>query len=207
LGKIPTATNSASISAKTGRNEGPTLPDLLIGELDVIFVGINPSIYSAERGAYFARPGNRFWPCVSRSILSARARRALAVAQLGPEHDRALLRYGIGFTDLVKRATPKASNLAPWELAAGVEQLRAKIERYQPRVACFHGVTGYRYVHNVLVGKTVGVALGLQDVQLGATRMFLVPNPSGANAHFTRDDQTRWYDVLAEYLAGTPRRP
>jgi double-stranded uracil-DNA glycosylase len=115
-----------------------------------------------------------------------------------------LLRYGIGFTDLVKRATPKASDLASWELAAGVEQLCAKIERYQPRVACFHGVTGYRYVHDVLAGKTAAVALGLQDAQLGATRIFLVPNPSGANAHFTRDDQTRWYDVLAEFLAGTP---
>ena len=178
----------------------PTLPDLLTESLDVVFVGINPSIYSVERGHYFARPSNRFWPCISRSILTRSARKALSVETLGPEHDGALLCYGIGFTDLVKRATPKASDLRSSELAAGVEHLLEKVDRYRPRIACFHGVTGYRYVHNMLVGKTIEVALGLQDVRLGATRIFLVPNPSGANAHFSRDDQTRWYDALAACL-------
>ncbi len=108
--------------------------------------------------------------------------------------------YGIGFTDLVKRATPKASDLAASEFAAGVAHLVEKIERYRPRVACFHGVTGYRHVHNLLADKTTAISLGLQHVQLGATRLFLVPNPSGANAHFSRDDQTRWYDALAAVL-------
>jgi TDG/mug DNA glycosylase family protein len=177
-----------------------TLPDLLTESLDVVFVGINPSVYSAERGHYFARASNRFWPCISRSVLSRNARAALSVEKLGPEHDRVLLHYGIGFTDLVKRPTPKASDLAPSELAAGVKHLLKKIDRYRPRVACFHGVTGYRHLHRILVGETTAVALGLQDVRLGATRIFLVPNPSGANAHFTRDDQTRWYDELAKHL-------
>jgi TDG/mug DNA glycosylase family protein len=178
-----------------------TLPDLLAKSLDVVFVGINPSVYSAERGHYFARASNRFWPCISRSVLTAKARAALGVEKLGPEHDRAMLKYGIGFTDLVKRPTPKASDLTAAELAAGVEQLLAKIARYRPRVACFHGVTGYRYVHRFLDGQTPDVALGLQAVRFATTRIFLVPNPSGANAHFSRADQTYWYDALAGFLA------
>ncbi len=173
----------------------------MIEGLDVVFVGINPSVYSAERGHYFARPGNRFWPCISRSVLSRRARAALAVESLAPGDDRTLLQYGIGFTDVVKRATPKASDVAAYEFAAGVEQLLEKLVRFRPRVACFHGITGYRYVHAALAGEKSEIALGLQERKLGATRVFLVPNPSGANAHFSREDQTRWYDALAACLA------
>jgi TDG/mug DNA glycosylase family protein len=179
-----------------------TLPDLLRRDLDVVFVGINPSVYSAERGHYFARGSNRFWPCISRSTLTQRARAGLGADVLGPQHDRALLGYGIGFTDLVKRPTPKASDLTRAELAAGVDALLKKITRYRPKIACFHGVTGYRYVHALLTGKTAAVELGLQDVRVGATRLYLVPNPSGANAHFSREDQTRWYDALAGELGG-----
>jgi TDG/mug DNA glycosylase family protein len=176
------------------------LPDLLRNALDVVFVGINPSVFSAARGRYFARPSNRFWPCLSRSILSQRTREALSLETLRPEHDSLLLEYGIGFTDLVKRATPKAGDLAPSELAAGVEQLLVKLDRHRPRVACFHGVTGYRYVHRALTKTTGDVRLGLQDIRVGTTGIYLVPNPSGANAHFTREDQIRWYDRLAEHL-------
>jgi len=179
-----------------------TLPDLLRRDLDVVFVGINPSVYSAERGHYFARGSNRFWPCISRSTLTQRARAGLGVDVLGPLNDRALLGYGIGFTDLVKRPTPKASDLTRAELAAGVDALLRKIARYRPRIACFHGVTGYRFVHTMLTGKIAAVELGLQAARVGATRLYLVPNPSGANAHFSREDQTRWYDALAGELGG-----
>lgn len=198
-----TTISSKSVNGAASSNNAPgaapvtTLPDLLVAGLDVVFVGINPSVYSAERGRYFARPGNKFWPCVSRSVLTVAARAGLDVATLGPEHDRALLAYGIGFTDLVKRPTPKASDLSAAELAAGVARLLAKIERDRPRVACFHGVTGYRYVHRALTQRATPIALGEQDVRAGATRIFLVPNPSGANAHFTRDEQIGWYDALA----------
>jgi len=178
-----------------------TLPDLLKDGLDVVFVGINPSIYSVERGHYFARPTNRFWPCLSRSILSRAAREALAVERLGPEHDRALLDHGIGFTDLVKRATAKASELAPSEFTPAVRRLLVKLERHRPRIACFHGVTGFRPVHYLLAGQSGEIKLGLQDLLLGPTRVYLLPNPSGANAHVTPADQTRWYDRLAECLA------
>jgi double-stranded uracil-DNA glycosylase len=177
-----------------------TLLDLMADGLDVVFVGINPSIYSAERGRYFARPGNRFWPCLSRSLLSRRARAALGPEVLGPEHDAALLHSGFGFTDLVKRATVKASDLASVELAAGVAALLEKLARVRPRVACFHGITGYRYVHTALTNTDAPKQLGLQDLALPETRFFLAPNPSGANAHFTRDDQVGWYDELAGWL-------
>jgi double-stranded uracil-DNA glycosylase len=177
-----------------------TLPDLLKERLDVVFVGINPSIFSVERGHYFARKTNRFWPALSRSVLSARARQALGVEKLGPEHDRALLDHGIGFTDVVKRATLKASDVAPAEFVAGVEDLLAKLKHFRPRIACFHGVTGYRPVHRVLTGSAGSPSLGLQDQRIGSTQVYLVPNPSGANAHVTPDEQTRWYDRLSAGL-------
>jgi len=180
-----------------------TLDDLLRRNLDVIFVGINPSIYSVERGHYFARPGNRFWPCLSQSKLSSAARKALHVDLLAPQHDRALQKYGIGFTDLVKRPTAKASDLSLKELAAGVDALLAKLKKFKPRVACFHGITGYRHVHDLLAGKSTVAKHGFQPLQLGETQIFLAPNPSGANAHFTRADQVRAYDDISNWL----RRP
>lgn len=176
-----------------------TLPDLLRENLDVAFVSINPSLYSVERGHYFARKSNKFWPCISRSDLTRAAREALGLERLGPENDRALLDFGIGFTDLVKRATARAAGLGPGELAGGVQSLVEKIERYRPRVACFHGVTGYRHVHQRLIGEGE-VSLGPQSIQIGDTRLFVVPNPSGANAHYTREDQTDWYNRLSAYV-------
>src|SRR4029079_13546781 len=85
-----------------------TLPDLLRDGLDVVFVGINPSLYSVAQVHYFARRTNRFWPCFSRSVLSEAARRALGVARLEPEQDCSLPAHGFGFTDLVKRPTARA---------------------------------------------------------------------------------------------------
>jgi len=178
-----------------------TLPDLLRDELDVVFIGINPSIFSASHGHYFARPTNRFWPCFSRSKLSRAAKQAMGVAQLKPEHDRALLDHGFGFTDLVKRATVKAADLAPAEFASGIALLTAKLERHRPRIACFHGITGYRRVHRAMTSTKFDPGLGLQMLRIARTRLFVVPNPSGANAHVTPADQTRWYDRLAGCLA------
>ncbi len=176
-----------------------TLPDLLRSGLDVVFVGINPSLYSAAQGHYFARRSNRFWPCFSRSVLSEAARRALGVARLEPQHDRALLNHGFGFTDVVKRASARASELSLSELAAGVIHLTVKLEHHRPSIACFHGITGYRHVISALDPDAALPGLGVQHLRIGGTRCFLVPSPSGANAHFTPADQTGWYDRLAEF--------
>ena len=177
-----------------------TLPDLLRQGLDVVFIGINPSLFSVESGHYFARRTNRFWPCLSRSTLSAAARTALGVSRLEPRHDRALLDHGIGFTDIVKRATARAGELTPAEFAAGVATLIAKLERHQPRLACFQGITGYRPFHNALSPAAAYAGLGLQPLRIGATRLFAIPNPSPANAHATPAEQTLWYDRLAAQL-------
>jgi TDG/mug DNA glycosylase family protein len=182
----------------------PSLPDLLGDGLDVVFVGLNPSVFSATRGHYFARPGNRFWPAFSRSRLSLKARLALRVDRLAPEHDRALLDHGFGFTDLVKRATVRAAEVPPAEFDAGVDVLVAKLERHRPRLACFHGITGYRRVHRRLARDAPDPMLGLQATRLGATRLFVIPSPSGANAHVRPAEQAGWYDRLADLLDAAP---
>src|SRR6185437_9093313 len=105
-----------------------TLPNLLRDALDVVFVGINPSLYSVAQGHYFARRTNRFWPALSHSVLSLGAREGIGVDMLLPEHDRLLPEYGFGFTDVVKRASARASEIAPEEFAEGVKDLLAKFE-------------------------------------------------------------------------------
>ncbi len=177
-----------------------TLPDLLRPALDVVFVGINPSLYSVAAGHYFARRTNRFWPAFSRSRLSEGARAALGLELLQPEHDRTLLDHGFGFTDAVKRASARADELSPEEFANAVPLLVRKIGRFRPRIACFHGVTSYRALARVLDPASANEALGLQPIRLGGTRLFVVPNPSPANAHFTPADQVAWYDRLAVLL-------
>ena len=191
-----TATRPARI-----RYPFPTLPDYLAPGLDVVFVGINPGTFSLARGHYFARTTSRFWPAFSRSRLSAPIRRALGVATLGPEHDAALLGFGIGFTDVVKRPSANASTLTPADFAEWAPRLAARLRRYRPRVACFHGLTAYRPFADLVLRVDTPPVLGPQPVAVGATRVFVVPNPSPANAHFTVHDQTRWYDRLARFMA------
>ena len=178
----------------------PTLPDLLRDGLDVVFVGINPSLFSAAAGHYFARKINRFWPAFSRSRLSLAARAGLGVERLEPIHDRALQEYGFGFTDLVKRPSPRSTDLTRNEPSDGVAALARKLKRRKPRFACFHGVTVGRPVQKALAPELGETALGLQPYMIGSTHIFVVPNPSPANAHFTPADQTYWYDALADAL-------
>jgi len=185
------------VASVADASEG-TLPDLLRPGLKIVFVGINPSVFSAQRGHYFARPTNRFWPCFSRSILSLEARQALGVETLKPEHDRALPDYGFGFTDLVKRPTARADQLDPAEFAAGVAVLAAKLARDKPLIACFHGITGFRAVHRAFAADTPAPQLGEQPWRLGPSRLFVIPNPSPANAHATPAQQIAWYDRLAK---------
>ncbi|MGB8279300.1 MAG: mismatch-specific DNA-glycosylase [Methylovirgula sp.] len=129
-----------------------SLPDLLRLGLDVVFIGINPSVYSVQQGHYFARRTNRFWPAFSRSALSLAVRKALGVETLLPEHDRLLPDHGFGFTDAVKRASARATDITPAEFAAGVASLTAKLEEFAPRVACFHGIMAYRPLFRALTG-------------------------------------------------------
>jgi len=174
-----------------------TLPDLLRDGLDIVFVGINPSLYSVAQGHYFARRANRFWPCFSRSVLSGKVRHALGVERLEPVHDAILPDHGFGFTDLVKRPTANVRDLRPGELAGGGVALIEKLARYRPGLVCFHGVTILRAVAPALNLSLTDFALGPQPGGIGSTPLFVVPNPSPANAHFTPAQQTDWYDRLA----------
>jgi TDG/mug DNA glycosylase family protein len=184
-----------------------TLPDYLAPGLDLVFVGINPGVYSVARGHYFARPTSRFWPAFSRSTLSASIRAALGREVLGPADDRALLAYGIGFTDVVKTPSRSAGDLRPADFRAWAPRLRRRLETCRPRVACFHGLTAYRPFARYALGAAEGEwTLGGQPPRLGRTRLFVVPNPSPANAHFRPAEYVTWYDRLADFLEGSGRR-
>src|SRR5436190_21156590 len=100
-----------------------TLPDYLGPGLNLVLIGINPGLYSVERGQYFARSTSRFWPAFSASRLSERARERLGVGVLGPQHDRELLQFGIGFTDVVKRPSANAAGLTPHDFAEWAPRL------------------------------------------------------------------------------------
>jgi TDG/mug DNA glycosylase family protein len=132
--------------------------------------------------------------------LSESVRRGLRVDVLRPEHDAELPHFGIGLTDVVKRASSNASQLSPQEFAHGVPLLLEKLRRFRPRVACFHGLTAYRPFQAFTLKGSPLPSLGAQPDTIGSTRLFVVPNPSPANAHFTVRDQTAWYDCLADFL-------
>jgi TDG/mug DNA glycosylase family protein len=178
-----------------------TLPDLLRPGLEVVFVGINPSSYSVARGHYFARKQSRFWPAFSRSRLSAPVRAALGRDRLGPEDDVGLLEHGFGFTDVVKVPSANASTLRPADYAEWAPRLIERLGPIEPRVVCFHGAMAFGAFRRYGLGQPrAPVALGAQSLRVGAAAVFVVPNPSPANARFTPADQAAWYDRLADRL-------
>ena len=153
-----------------------TLPDFIAPGLDILSIGINPSLYSVERGFPFARPGNRFWPALNAS--------GLVPAPLEPSREaveQLLGEYRIGFTDLVKRATARAAELSDEDYAQGARLLQTKLARYAPDIAWFHGVSAYRLflAHTGTPRQTI--AAGMQPERVGPSRIFVTPNPSGAN--------------------------
>lgn len=193
--------------AARGRTEGAgtspftTLPDYLAPGLRLVLVGINPGLSSAARGHYFARPTNRFWPAFSRSLLSAPVRAALGRQALGPDAAAALLAFGIGLTDVVKRPTRQASDLRPRDFEEGASRLLERLRAYAPAVACFQGMTGWRAFLRWALGRPRDpAALGPQGLEVGRTRLFVVPSPSPANAHVTLEELAAWFDRLGEFL-------
>jgi TDG/mug DNA glycosylase family protein len=148
-----------------------TLPDHLRPGLDIVFVGLNPGLYSAEVGHYFAYKQNRFWPALSAS--------GLVPEIIGPEDDARLPDWGIGLTDIVKRPTHGIHELSPTEFRRGAKALEEKIEYYQPRIVCFIGFTGYHYC----CGKDGGT--GRQEARFGGAHVFVIPSTSPRNAHYS----------------------
>ena len=148
-----------------------TIKDVIAPGLKVLFCGINPGLYSGATGHHFARPGNRFWPALHRS--------GFTPAQLSPFDERELLELGLGVTNVVARTTPVASELTTDELVEGGKRLARKVKRYQPRFLAVLGVTAYR----AAFGQKDAV-IGVQERTIGDTRIWVLPNPSGLNAHY-----------------------
>jgi double-stranded uracil-DNA glycosylase len=148
-----------------------TIKDVITPGLRVLFCGINPGLYSGATGHHFARPGNRFWPTLHQAGFTPRL--------LHPSEQRELLNWGYGITNLVPRATATADELSPEELLAGRRRLASKIKRYQPRILAVLGIGAYRTAF-----QQPKAVLGLQTESVGNTVLWVLPNPSGLNAHY-----------------------
>jgi double-stranded uracil-DNA glycosylase len=149
-----------------------TLPDVIGPSLRVLFSGINPGLYSAATGHHFARPGNRFWPALHQGGFTDR--------QFRPDEQDLLPSLGLGITNVVSRATARADELTATELHDGGEILVALVEQVRPRWLAVLGVTAYR----TAFGQRQA-AVGPQPGRLGDTRVWILPNPSGLNAHWS----------------------
>jgi TDG/mug DNA glycosylase family protein len=148
-----------------------TLPDVIAPNLGVLFCGINPGLYTAAVQQHFGRPGNRFWPTLHRAGFTPRL--------FAPADQRELLNLGIGITNVVARATAAADELTREELIEGGKILARKVRRYAPRYLAIVGIGAYRTAFDRPKAK-----MGLQDETIGATKIWVLPNPSGLNAHY-----------------------
>ncbi len=157
-----------------------TVPDVIVPGLCVLFCGINPSLYTAAVGYHFARPGNRFWPALYASGFTDRL--------LSPHEEHELLARGCGITNVVARATARADELSPTELVAGGRDLELKVHHFSPGVVAVLGISAYR----VAFGRPKAV-LGPQPERIGNSLVWVLPNPSGLNAHFQIGDLARLF--------------
>jgi double-stranded uracil-DNA glycosylase len=182
--KSPDAPSRAALLAARGK----TVPDVIAPRLRVLFCGINPGLFSGATGHHFARAGNRFWPVLHRAGFTERL--------LAPAEERALLQHGLGVTNLVARTTAAADELTKDELVAGCRRLRAKIARYEPRIVAVLGVGAYR----IAFGRPKAV-IGRQDESLSSAAVWVLPNPSGLNAHYQLRELVQIFRALHEAAA------
>ena len=176
--------NKAELIASAGK----CVPDLIGPGLQVLFCGINPGLYSGWAGHHFARPGNRFWPALFASGFTDRLYR--------PDEEQELLSCAYGITNLVERATLGSDELTRVELVSGARMLERKIKRYLPRAVAILGVTAYRLAFDRPKAK-----VGAQPKKIGDTSVWVLPNPSGLNAHFTPKDLARVFREFRLCLA------
>jgi TDG/mug DNA glycosylase family protein len=167
------------------------IDDLIGPGCMLLFVGINPGLWTAAVNAHFARPGNRFYPALYRAGITDR--------QIDPsagmsDADRELLiARGVGITNLVSRATARAAEVSAAELRAGVTALTQTVDRVRPRVVAFAGITAYRTAFGERTARP-----GPQFRQIGGAAVWVVPNPSGLNAHDTVDTLAAAYRAVAQ---------
>ena len=170
VGAVDTSDDWIHLSARAAR----TLPDFVGPDLRILMCGLNPSVYSADAGIGFARPGNRFWPA------------AIAAGVVSRDRDvwHALDGHGVGMTDLVKRATPRAAELTRDEYRAGAARVEALAQWLRPRALCFVGLSGYR------AAIASNAQAGLQLDRFGGVPAYVMPSTSGLNAHSSLADLT-----------------
>ncbi len=147
------------------------VPDLAAKDLIVLFAGINPGLYTAAIGHHFGRPGNRFWPALHGGGFTPRV--------FSPFEESLLLDLKLGITNVVERATARADELTAEELRAGGRRLEAKVKRWRPTVVAFVGIGPYRIVSGIKDAR-----VGLQKDSFGGSHAWVLPNPSGLNAHY-----------------------
>lgn len=165
---------------------GATVPDLVGPGLRLLFVGINPGLWTAATQTHFAHPSNRFYPALHRAGLITRP--IDPAAGMDDQQRQHLVTRGIGITNLVDRATARASEVDRAELREGAERLAATVAEHHPRVVAVAGITAYREAFGDRRAE-----LGPQPEPLQGAEMWVVPNPSGLNAHETVDSLADWY--------------
>lgn len=170
-------------------SDGKTVPDIIARGLKVLFCGINPGLYSGAVGHHFARPGNRFWPALYQS--------GFTDEQLSPYEERELLKLGYGITNFVERATATADALSMQEIIEGGARLEAKVKRYRPKYVAVLGITAYRTAF-----KRPKAAMGKQSEMIADSIIWVLPNPSGLNAHYNLKELARVFGQLRESAAG-----
>ena len=167
-----------------------TVPDLIGYDLRVLFCGINPGLYSAWARHHFARPGNRFWPALFAS--------GFTKALLRPEQERQLLSEKCGITNLVERPTVGSQELTREELRAGGRAFEIKTKKFRPYAVAILGVSAYRTAFDKPEAK-----VGMQPERLGSALAWVLPNPSGLNAHFTPPALARLFSELRLAVGST----
>ncbi len=165
-----------------------TLTDYLKDGLDIVLVGLNPSQHSVRQGHYFANPRNRFWTAFNRA--------AILDHHVDVEEDHRLMEYGVGLTDVVKRPSSQASALKAQDYRHWAPILREKLERYQPLIVCFQGLMAYSRYLRYAEGIKIKSRLGLQERSIGRSAVFVVPNPSPANAQYSLEVLIDWFCCL-----------
>ena len=169
---------------------GATVPDLVGDQVRLVFVGINPGLWTAATQTHFAHPSNRFYPALRRAGIVTRD---IPATGMDADDRRHLTDRGVAITNLVARATARASDLGAQELRDGADALVDRLRSWRPAVVAVAGVTAYR----TAFGRPKAAA-GRQDGDLAGARLWVVPNPSGLNAHETVDSLADWYRQVAE---------
>jgi TDG/mug DNA glycosylase family protein len=160
-----------------------TVPDVIGPGLRVLFCGINPGLYTAAIGHHFGRPGNRFWPALHAAGFTPRL--------FDPSEEQELLPLGLGITNVVARATAGADELTPREVVAGGRALAARVQEYAPQYLAVLGIGAYRTAF-----ARPKAVVGLQPDPIGETRVWVLPNPSGLNAHYQAKDLVKVFREL-----------